>query len=551
VPGSFAGGAPTPHGRLAHSSLSPRSSVVSPLIVGAYSLHFGRGNPLNCTASLLPDDALYPSCGAAAAAADDAEAPPSLGRVARRLELLAAVEALLALRERYGSRGGARAVCCAHVYTASTYVAHAWAEWLPRWEAHGWPGEAGGGKQEQERRIMPAAPPLSGTRDRRSSTLSAHGSIRSRSYSRGTSSRISTIDVDGAGGGGGDAQSILSSASLSCSAAHLFDAASGAPLDADLLRQLAKLRAHFGTLQSEQRGGCFFYAAPRRASPAYENARAAAAARGEEALQQQQQQMGQRRTPSRSAARAQSRTSLHGGERRSSKVQRTAPTLPPLMLDVPEAAAEEATQVPHQATPAAAGVTPSAEAPSSAAAATTSDDPARASASPPSTAADTASLYAADDDDDEEEAGDAAAAAAPAAVAAVAAAAAVAAPPASARSHRSAAGIGGGGGGGVGGARASRRIYTAPLASDAGAKRLSTYAAPGVAVAPSRRRSLLDAVHVEPKPPQQQQPQQRKDKPSTRYMPAMASDAYRRDANLPRDKRRMKWWERAGYWLAA
>lgn len=338
-----------------------------------------------------------------------------------------------------------------------------WAEWIPEWEEGGWPGEG----EETEEIEEPASPrpnraslqPGGSVRGSRApSVLSAHGSVRSRTYSR----------TNGGGGRSLDAQSVFSDTSISSSAPQFF-APSGKPHDEDLMRQLAKLRAHFGMLEASECGGCFFYSCTRRASPAFENAKAAASARGEQALEEE---LRTRRTQSRNHSRAPSRASMRSENRASGT---RANNLPPLMgaMDGASTPAEEEEEEEYEEAPAPPAVAPS----------------------------------------------------------------------------TSSSAVGGGG-------RISRRIYNANGASDAASKRLSLYqngaasskrtsiapsaAAAAAAPAPAaERRRSVRVVEAQPSK-----------RDSQRHMPAMASDAYRRDTNIPKEKK-MRWWERAGNWMAA
>ncbi|CEH12454.1 RIBONUCLEASE H1 [Ceraceosorus bombacis] len=294
-------------------------NVRDPLPVGAWALHFGAGHPLNGSGPVIPASEQY-------ASPYQTTSSVSVGSVSRRAELVSAIEALVAIKDFYGG-DGVRGVC-AHVYTDSIYVAKLWGEWLEMWERNGWPGE--GEEPEPTVPIQDRRPTAPGLRDsgiamsnsshgspasRTSNLPSVGGASRARSYSRQSAKGVGSIKA---------ASSIMSAnsdVSISMSSPHLFTAR-GRPFDEDLMRELAELREYFGELQRGGKGGCYFYAASRGESPAWNLSRELARQSGAEVLRTAGQS--RRRRPTR-GSNGDKPPSILSQTSRTSRTSRSAP----------------------------------------------------------------------------------------------------------------------------------------------------------------------------------------------------------------------------------
>ncbi|PWN89834.1 hypothetical protein FA10DRAFT_266382 [Acaromyces ingoldii] len=219
-------------------------SLIAPSIVGAYTIHHGRGHPLNKTKIFYPDTPGY--------LPDDADYPPTQALIQRRTLLLGAIEALTAIKEQYLDP---KRNVCVHICCTSRYLPQVWLKWIPEWTENGWPGEVQ-------------------TRPRRASNATAKKAGDNRLSRR--ESRMSVLSDGRASVMSGGGESIFSHPE-SLGSTGLFDQRTGKPMDDALIRQLVDLHAHFEHAMAERRGTCSVTVVRRQGNIAAETAKDAVA----------------------------------------------------------------------------------------------------------------------------------------------------------------------------------------------------------------------------------------------------------------------------------
>lgn len=219
------------------SSALNSGSLVTPRILGSTSVHYGAGHPLNRT------DIFYP--GSEGYMPEGSTVTPRISIIARRALLQGLLSALVSTKDIY--RVG-RTATCLHINTSSNYIEALWNEWLPDWDANGWPKKQAPLGDVDEETEMTSKP------------RSDAGSVRSgpSSTKQQRDRRLSSAPSFSA--------SILSTQSET---GLIFDDETGSLVNEDLLRKVAIYRRYFfNNEKADATGSVLIKLVPYRQNPA-------------------------------------------------------------------------------------------------------------------------------------------------------------------------------------------------------------------------------------------------------------------------------------------